>query len=304
MLIIRLVIFCVLAYLPIYVMTPVLNKVCGEFIFSENASGKTLVVAYAIGVFGMFAPAVAHLLTRLFTKEGFKDTYLALNFKGNARYYFASVAVKLLEAAIIMFLVWGIFMKEISFNDAFPVGDWQLKTGTFLLQLAVSIILFMPAFGEEWGWRAYMMPKLMELMPKPLAVITGGVIWGLWHAPLTVSGHNFGTEYKFYPWLGILLMCVFCILLNAFLTLLTQRTKSIYPASFCHMVNNNLSANALLSIFASQTALETINDLSNIDMFYVNLPVIGITGITATVSFMLLLKKQKSDLINYIKRGL
>ena len=111
MLIIRLVIFCVLAYLPIYVMTPVLNKVCGEFIFSENASGKTLVVAYAIGVFGMFAPAVAHLLTRLFTKEGFKDTYLALNFKGNARYYFASVAVKLLEAAIVMFLIWGIFMK-------------------------------------------------------------------------------------------------------------------------------------------------------------------------------------------------
>ena len=84
MLIIRLVIFCVLAYLPIYVMTPVLNKVCGEFIFSESASGKTLVVAYAVGVFGMFAPAVAHLLTRLFTKEGFKDTYLSLNFKGHA----------------------------------------------------------------------------------------------------------------------------------------------------------------------------------------------------------------------------
>lgn len=287
----RLVVFCVLAYLPLYVLTPILNAVCGEYLYSPTASGSTLVAAYVFGVFGMFAPSVAHILTRLLTREGFKNTYLGLNFKGNARYYIASVVVKLLEATLEMFLLWGIFMKGISFSDAFPGGDWQMKIGTFLLQLAFTIIVFFPGFGEEWGWRGYMMPKLLELMPKPVAVIVGGVIWGLWHAPLTVSGHNFGLDYKFYPWLGILLMCIFCILMNAFLTLLTERTKSVYPAAFCHAVTNNLGAGVLLSIFASQTSLESMTDiLSNIDAFWIMIP---ISTVTAVVSMVLLMKKQK-----------
>ena len=95
MLYLRLVLFCVLAYLPLYVMTPILNNICGEFIFSKTAGAKTLVVANAVGVFGMLMPSVAHLLTRILTKEGFQNTYLALNIKGNIRCYIASVAVKL-----------------------------------------------------------------------------------------------------------------------------------------------------------------------------------------------------------------
>lgn len=292
MLYLRLVLFCVLVYLPLYVMTPILNNICGEFIFSKTAGAKTLVVANAVGVFGMLVPSVAHLLTRIFTKEGFKNTYLALNIKGNLRYYIASVAVKLLEAFLVMFLFWCIFMKGISFEDTFLSGDWQLKTGLFLLQLATSIILFFPGFGEEWGWRGYMMPKLMVLMPKPPAIVVGGIIWGLWHAPLTVSGHNFGTDYKFYPWLGILLMCFFCIMMNAFLTLLTERTGSIYPASFCHMVNNNMAAGILLNIFGSQAVLDRLSDLSSITAFWIILP---INAITAIVSFVLLMKKTKAE---------
>jgi len=291
LLIIRLVIFCVLAYLPLYVMTPILNTVCGEYIFSQTASGSTLIAAQVFGIFGMFAPSVAHILTRVFTKEGFKNTYLGLNLKGNIRYYIASVVVKLVEATFVMFLMWTIWLKAFSFSEVFPGGDWQLKIGIFLLQLAASIILFFPGFGEEWGWRGYMMPKLLELMPKPVAIIVGGVIWGLWHAPLTVSGHNFGLDYKFYPWLGILLMSVFCVLMNAFLTLLTERTKSIYPAAFCHAVNNNLGAGILLSIFASQTVLASVTDVSNISAFWIMLPV---TGVTAVVSMVLFMKKQKS----------
>ena len=283
--IVRLVIFCVLAYIPLYVLTPILNVVCGELIYSEDISNKTAVVAYALGVFGMFAPAVAHLLTRLFTKEGFQNTYLGLNIKGNAHYYIASIFVKLLEVSVLMLLIWGIFMKGLTLSEAFPMEDMQMKIGTFLLQLAFSIILFFPSFGEEWGWRGYMMPKLMQIMNKPAAIVVGGIIWGLWHAPLTVSGHNFGTEYKFYPWLGILLMCIYCILVNALLTLLAERTKSIYPASFCHMINNNLSFGVMLTIFGSQTALDKLENVSNISAFWVMLPV-------CAVSFVMLMKKE------------
>jgi len=286
--ILRLIIFCVLAYLPIYVITPILNIACGELIFSENVSDKTTVIAFGLGALGMFAPAIAHLLTRLFTKEGFKNTYLGLHINGNVCYYIASIVIKLIEVLILMFLIYKTFMRGLTLTEAFPPEDMQMKIGLFLLQLATSIILFFPAFGEEWGWRGYMMPKLMQIMNKPAAIVVGGIIWGLWHAPLTVSGHNFGTDYQFYPWLGILIMCFYCILMNALLTLLTERTKSIYPASFCHMINNNLSFGVMLIIFGSQTALDKLEYISTLSTFLVMLPICTLTGI---VSFMLLTKK-------------
>ncbi len=289
MMILRLIVFCVLAYLPLYVITPILNNICEELIFSENVSDKTAVVAYGLGALGMFAPSIAHLLTRLFTKERWRDTYLGLHMKGNARYYIVSIMIKLVECAVLMLLIWAIYMKGLTLGEAFPREDMQMKIGLILLQLAASIILFFPAFGEEWGWRGYMMPKLLQLMNKPAAIVVGGIIWGLWHAPLTVSGHNFGTGYPFYPWLGIFIMCLYCILMNALLTLLTERTKSIYPASFCHMINNNLSPGVMLSILVSQTALDKLEGISSLSYFGVMLPICTITGV---ISMILLMRRK------------
>lgn len=283
----RIILFCVIVFLPLSIAVPLLNAAYGEMIF---ASENTLVVAQTLGIFGMFAPSLANLLTRLITREGFKDSYLGLHFTGNAGYYIASIVVKLLETAACTILIWLVFMKGLSFGEAFPAENINAKIGTLLLQLALSIIIFFPAFGEEWGWRGYLMPKLMQVMNKPAAIITGGVIWGLWHAPLTISGHNFGVDYPFYPWLGILLMCVMCTIMNAFLTLLTEKTKSIYPASFCHMINNNLSFGIMLTIFGSEAAIEKVSELTNVTAFLVYLPILAITGI---VSYILLIKKEK-----------
>jgi len=161
------------------------------------------------------------------------------------------------------------------------------------MQLAYSVIVFFPAFGEEWGWRGYMMPKLMELMPKPAAVIAGGVIWGLWHAPLTVAGHNFGVDYPGYPFVGIGLMCVMCTVLNAFLTLITEKTKSVYPAAFCHAVNNNLGFGVLFSGLGTEKAQEKMTEMSGVSTMLPYLAVLGLVGIA---SFVLLVRdKDKKE---------
>ena len=94
------------------------------------------------------------------------------------------------------------------------------------------------AFGEEGGWRGYMMPKLIELVGTKKAVFIGGIIWGVWHAPLTCVGHNFGLDYPGFPYLGILLMCVDCTSMGIMLTYITQKTNSIWPAAIMHAVNN------------------------------------------------------------------
>lgn len=284
----RIVIFCIIAFVPFWIIVPIMNAVFGEPIYECESAASAV---YALGVFGMLIPSAANLITRLITKEGFKNSYLGLNFKGNAKYYIASALVKIIELSVVLLIVWGIMIDGLTFSEAFPFDNINTRMGAFLLQLSASIIVFSPAFGEEWGWRGYLMPKLTEVMGRPAAIIVGGIIWGLWHAPLTIAGHNFGTGYDFYPWGGILIMCIMCTFMNAFLTLLTERTKSIYPASFCHMINNNFSLEIFASIVCSEAFLAKAEELSGFTIIlWAYLPVIAVTGI---VSFVLLLRNKE-----------
>ena len=85
-------------------------------------------------------------------------------------------------------------------------------------------------------------------------------------------------------------MCLMCIFMNAFLTLLTEKTGSIYPASFCHMVNNNLGSTVLIMIAGSEALTSALEKASNIFMFLLTcLPLLLITGV---LSFILLMKKE------------
>lgn len=287
----RIVIFYLLAFLPLAIVTPVLCLYYDEMIYVSKKENVAAVV-YALGAFGMFAPTIANLLTRWITKEGMANSYLALNMRGNGKYYMASVGVKLLEAVFGMLLVWKVFFGDVPLTEMFPGEDMSTKLAGFVLQLAFSIIVFFPAFGEEWGWRGYLGPKLEMVMSKPAAIVVGGILWGLWHAPLTIAGHNFGVDYPLYPWLGIGAMCLMCVCMNAFLTLLTERTGSIYPASFAHMINNNCSVMVLLSLFATEEMLEKMTDLQSIKVFAVFLPLYMLVGI---VSFVLYVRKENSD---------
>ncbi len=47
------------------------------------------------------------------------------------------------------------------------------RWATFVAQIGFSIVMFLPAFGEEFGWRAYLMPKLMGICGKPSAMLIG-----------------------------------------------------------------------------------------------------------------------------------
>lgn len=289
----RLIIFYILAILPVIGISVGLTAAFGEPAFvSENP--EVLKWVSFTGAFGMFAPSVAHILTRIITKEGWKNNYLGFTAKkGNMRYYVFSIIYKPIEALIIVLVIRKLFLGDISFSESFNFEQPLTVISLFMFQLAGSVIIFFPAFGEEWGWRGYMMPKLLQIMPKPVAIVVGGVLWGLWHAPLTVIGHDFGVDYPGFPFLGIALMCIFCTGTNAVLTLLTERTKSIYPASFCHMINNNLSPVVTMSLLLNGEAVEAASGkLGAIESF---LFCFAFSLIPAIICFVLFIRRKKSD---------
>jgi membrane protease YdiL (CAAX protease family) len=50
------------------------------------------------------------------------------------------------------------------------------------------VVVFLPAFGEEFGWHGYLLPRLAERMTPRRAVLLHGVIWWAWHLPLVIGG--------------------------------------------------------------------------------------------------------------------
>lgn len=288
--ILRLAIFFAIAFIPVAVIAFAMKAYFGDNIFASKNPDVTA-AAVSMTTCLMCMPAFAALITRLATKEGFKNSYLGFSPKGKWKYYLVSLFLKPVEVVLNCIIICLVFLK--GFSPAEILGD-NISGGLarLFMQFAVSVIMFFPAFGEEWGWRGYMMPKLIELMGKPAAVVVGGIIWGLWHAPFTVQGHNFGVDYVGFPYVGIALMCAFCVAMNALLTWLTERTKSIYPASFCHMINNNCSPGVLMTYFFSAQAYAKVSEQNALSVFFAGC---GLSLVIGVVFFVLLCRKEPAE---------
>lgn len=118
-----------------------------------------------------------------------------------------------------------------------------LLLGQFVnVVIASWFINLLPALGEEIGWRGWLTPQLLPLGVIPTILITG-LIWGLWHTPLMLLGHN----YPHLPsWLAVMFMVIFCTLVGGVLAWLTIRTNSVWPAALGHSTINATAALPLL----------------------------------------------------------
>ncbi len=146
------------------------------------------------------------------------------------------------------------FFIQTGFNWLFKLGEPvnlqqlipQLATQTLpdqviLLSLAINTILVGPflgiliAFGEEYGWRGYLLPEL-EVLGRKKAALWVGIIWGLWHGPVIWMGYN----YPGQPVLGTFIMILFTIVLSYFLSYAVYQAKGIWIAAYLHALNNQV----------------------------------------------------------------
>ncbi len=175
-----------------------------------NGGGLGTSMQLAIAA-GMFAPAIAAALTRLITKEGFKDAWIKPRaFKKTWRYYvlawFGPLVLVLAGAALYFLINPADFDPSMSYviqamrEQAEAMGvemniDDEAIRLTQIASLATLVIApainAVTCFGEEWGWRGYLLPHLLERFSIIPTLLISGIIWGIWHAPITlISVHG------------------------------------------------------------------------------------------------------------------
>ncbi len=107
--------------------------------------------------------------------------------------------------------------------------------------LAGLTINALAALGEELGWRGLMLTHLAPLGFWRASALTG-LVWGVWHAPIIVQGHNFPD----HPVAGVAVMTLATIALAPFLTYVTVRARSVLAATFFHGSLNAVGALTLV----------------------------------------------------------
>lgn len=219
-------------------------------------SGGFLIMAMGF----MFTPMISvALVEKLFFKNRLRSAY-PLNYRWNKWWWVAWLAP--LAIALATFGA-GLLVPGVEFspemegmfdrfsniltpeqleqmrNTAMPVHPFFL---TIVQGLIAGITVnALAGFGEELGWRGLMLNELSHLGFWERSWITG-LVWGIWHAPVIMMGHN----YPDHPIAGVFMMIIFCLLISPFFTLVALRSGSTIAAAVLHGSFNALSGIAVL----------------------------------------------------------
>lgn len=241
----------------------------------------------ALAVVYMFMPMLAAIiLTKIKDKGSLKR--LGLSFKLN-RYF----VLAWLFPVILLFITIGINLLFPGVNyDPSLEGIIERTTGQLsegARQMALSQLEQYPihpfwlglisgllagvtvnalaAFGEEYGWRGYLL-NVLEPLGFWKASLIIGLIWGIWHAPMILF---FGHNYPVHRLAGVGMMVIFCILLSFFHTYVRLKSGSVIAPSILHGTLNALAGLPLLVIQGG-------NELTN-----------GLTGLAGFIALFLLM---------------
>ncbi|MEW6379499.1 MAG: CPBP family intramembrane glutamic endopeptidase [bacterium] len=192
----------------------------------------------------MWVPTLATILTvRYITHEEFSWDYLKPGSSGKPYWICALVIPPCF--GLVYGLTWLLGLGRPDFtlqrlHNLTQSGGTLFSSMPGILEMFVITAVFAPlvnsllAFGEECGWRGYLLPRLLPL-GKFKAYLVLGIIWGLWHAPLIWMGF----DYPGYPVQGIITFVGVTIAVGIFVNELTVHYRSVILASWIHGVFNS-----------------------------------------------------------------
>lgn len=253
----KLILFLLCAFIPMTGVGLALHFM-GPVSVEADATAPDLIVAivkFALTAGAMFIPLLAVIITQITFKEPLlKGT--GISFKINRWWIIGWLLMPILAlGGLGMTLLmpgaqWTpdsetIQMALKSMPEGF--GIWGLIGISLLSGLLAGITInAVFAFGEEVAWRGYLI-KLFKGKSFMATAFWTGIIWGFWHAPLILNGHN----YSQHPVAGVFMMVVLCLLLTILLMYFRQKSNSVIVPAIMHGTFNAVAgiSNLVISPF-------------------------------------------------------
>lgn len=188
-------------------------------------------------VFGlMWSPTIAMIVARAVNRDGIRDVSFRPGFKDRGwREYLLAWWFPVVVAALAYGAAWstGLVGFEVPkmVRETLELGPVPALLVAVASTLTLGTVFSAAtAMGEEVGWRGYMLTRLIEAgVPRP--VLVSGLVWGLWHTPLILTG-----QYAAGPWpvLSTMLFLVNITIQSYLYARIRLRTGSVWPAVLLH----------------------------------------------------------------------
>jgi uncharacterized protein len=114
-------------------------------------------------------------------------------------------------------------------------------------------------FGEELGWRGFLQRELQPIGFWGSSALIG-FIWGVWHLPLILMGHN----YPEYPVPGAFLWTANCVFLGMVISYVRVRAKSVIAAAVMHGTYNATAGLGIMLIIGGNDLITGIQGISGV----------------------------------------
>lgn len=189
----------------------------------------------------MWTPTLASIVARIALREGFGDISLRLGGRRGAIGLLVAWSFPLAVGALAYGSAW--LAGICRFTPPNP-ASWGLPTApdgvlfAILLGLTASVgvpLSALTAAGEEFGWRGYMLTRLVDAgVPRP--VLVSGVVWAAWHMPLIFSGQYASSDV---PALSAVLFLLDVVAIGYVAGRLRLESGSVWPAVMLHAAWNS-----------------------------------------------------------------
>lgn len=226
----KLVIFLICAFLPMV----------GVGVAMYFVGSPTFNSALSVGA--MFIPLLSVVITQLIYREPILKG-LDVSFKVNRWWVIGWLLIPVIAFATIgaTLLMPGaewcadnemLQMALKSMPDEFGIWEFVVISiaGGLLTGVTVNALF---AFGEEIAWRGFLL-KLFRGKRFLSVAFWVGLIWGVWHAPIILNGHN----YPQHTVVGVFMMVVLCLLITPIFIYFRQKGRSVMLPAIMHGTYN------------------------------------------------------------------
>ena len=184
---------------------------------------------------------VASVVARLILRESPRDVSFRWGGLAGTRAIAVATAMPLVVGFTAYGLAWctGLAHFRAPGPSRLVLGMHFALVGNSVVRFIESVLIllvfgalsdFKYVAGEEIGWRGYMLTRLVD-SGVPAPILISGVVWGLWHTPLILSGQYASGPYR------TLSVCLFLVGIVAggyVFAWLRLSSGSIWPCIWAH----------------------------------------------------------------------
>jgi len=181
-----------------------------------------------LSILAVFTPSLVALVLTAITKG--KKGVLELFVKQTVK----KTAFKWLLLSVIGIPVLASLAMLTSLS--FDISKFGLRTTQLLPQIVVIVLI---AIGEEYGWRGFLLPRLLKKLNVFYSSMILGLIWGVWHFPAYLIETGVPLNMHF------LVFLLWVVIGTLFISWIYYYTKSVLTSILIH-ISANAAFNYLL----------------------------------------------------------